>query len=86
MSLFKGNISKSAADLSKPFRKRFCTVCWEEINLPKDTTLKRKSTFQIKGFPKTHLPTEANQKKLQKQLVLTYYKDEKYEETGDYKG
>ncbi|XP_065655720.1 uncharacterized protein LOC101238858 isoform X4 [Hydra vulgaris] len=86
MSLFEGVIKKSGLDINRPFRKRFCIICWEKNEMQNKVSL-RKSIFpstrlvQAKKSPSYNSQSSNNCK----HLVLIYYK-QKEKKAGDYKG
>lgn len=84
MSLFEGVIKKSGLDINRPFRKRFCIICWEKNEMQNNVSL-RKSIFprlvQAKKSPSYNSQSSNNCK----HLVLIYYK-QKEKKAGDYKG
>ncbi|XP_012557530.1 uncharacterized protein LOC100212773 [Hydra vulgaris] len=76
MSLFEGVIKKSGSDINRPFRKRFCSICWEKNETPKKISLQKTASLPL------HYSQSQNSCK---QLVFIYCKH-KEKKAGVYKG
>ncbi|XP_065655714.1 uncharacterized protein LOC100200465 isoform X3 [Hydra vulgaris] len=89
MLFYEGYITKSASDITKPFRTRYCTVSMEKISNSDQIRKKKKRTsFQLRqrsiSLNNQPLNLLESSDPLQQRVVLTYYKKENKPHLGKF--